>query len=133
MVKSSTTSITPAQHADRHRVGGGDPVTGNVDIDNLFWTEDNTEVYTGSFSTAWTECDLSAIIGARVRLVHLEFTSDAGSIYVRTMGSIFTPKAESIGGGNTRRITVPTNSSGIFEYKANAALGSAKIWLRGYH
>lgn len=33
MVKSFTTSITPAQHADRHRHGGADPLTGDVRID----------------------------------------------------------------------------------------------------
>jgi len=33
MVRSQTTSITPAQHAYRHRYGGADPLTGDVRID----------------------------------------------------------------------------------------------------
>ena len=33
MVKSQSTSLTPANHADRHRHGGSDPITGDVRID----------------------------------------------------------------------------------------------------
>lgn len=37
MVKSQMTAITPATHADRHRHGAADPLTGDVRID-LFKT-----------------------------------------------------------------------------------------------
>lgn len=36
MVQSSTISITPATHADNHRTGGTDPLTGIVGINSLF-------------------------------------------------------------------------------------------------
>lgn len=35
MVQSSSISITPAQHADNHRTGGSDPLTGAVGIDAM--------------------------------------------------------------------------------------------------
>ena len=35
MVKSSITSITPAQHADKHLHGGTDPLVGDVRIDGM--------------------------------------------------------------------------------------------------
>lgn len=35
MVESSMISITPATHADRHRTGGADPLTGDVGINGL--------------------------------------------------------------------------------------------------
>ena len=35
MVDSQVTSITPATHADRHRHGGADPLTGDVRIDDV--------------------------------------------------------------------------------------------------
>ena len=35
MVNSQVTSITPASHADRHRHGGADPLTGDVRVEGI--------------------------------------------------------------------------------------------------
>ena len=59
MVDSQVTSITPATHADRHRHGGADPLTGDVRIDDMFpsggiimWSGAIVDIPSG-----WTICD----------------------------------------------------------------------------
>ena len=80
MVQSQVVSITPAQHADAHRIGGTDPLTGAVGIDAIPMAYDGTVIHSGVLtSPAWTEIDLSAIVGARRALVVLLVQNNAAA------------------------------------------------------
>lgn len=81
MVESSSISITPASHAEQHRHGGDDPLTGEVLIDNVPTAfENNAEVFSGASPAAYADLDLSAIVGAVRALVVLEVYSNQNSV-----------------------------------------------------
>lgn len=78
MVQSNTVSITPATHADRHSVGGEDPLVNPLLLhasrheaggdDEISVTSDlivsDTIAYSGAAPSSSTTLDLSSIVGA---------------------------------------------------------------------
>ena len=87
MVESQVISITAANHADEHRHGGDDPLTGDVRI-NILTDGVITNVFTGASPVVWADLDLSAVVGAATRLVGLRIKNTTGVDYVgfRTKG-----------------------------------------------
>ena len=148
MVKSDTTSITPATHADRHSVGGVDPLVnpllvhhtrhegGGDDVITIV-TEKNDVVFTGAAPGAWTDLDLSAYIPAGQHLVALGIsetvTGAARSAAVRTNGDAveyYQSNVDYIAGlqccnfwgtANTAVLLVLTDTNGIIEWKGSPA------------
>ena len=132
MVQSQVVSITPAVHADKHRHGGTDPLTGDVRIDGLGFQFDGSEIVASPFvATTWTNVDISAITGAHRILALVRFNNDAAvavNIAFRAGGEtdwmIQSPDVAnqgSIAAGVTAAgyIWVITNAAGEFEYYAN--------------
>lgn len=92
MVESSSIAITPKYHADRHVVGGLDPLVSPIvttahhathepgGSDALpFFTYENTTNFAITTSTAWADLDLSSVVGANRALVLLRINNTAGS------------------------------------------------------
>lgn len=147
MVNSQTTSITPAHHADRHRHGGADPLTGDVRIDSISGSMISADVEifaSGAVPTAFADLDLSTWVGARECLVVLHL-SLGGTRYFT-----FIPKGDaevppSATGGSSSRggtdgsavsatyeaIVCKTDASGIIRWCVNAA-GVGVIRLDSY-
>ena len=124
MVQSQVVSITPAQHADAHRIGGTDPLTGAVGIDGLGLTWDGTEVVPTNLVGAWTDIDLSAIVGAKRTLVILRVNNDAAA----TMTVGFRPKGDTDdmgsgtqGGAHFVKLSSVADEAGIAICYTNAA------------
>lgn len=150
MVKSNTTSITPARHADRHRHGAADPLTGDVRIDGINQCQTSaTEVFNGNAPLAWTDLDLSAVIGANTTLVMLYVfnnnpTTNNGMAF-RPKGNTYTcsPFGSSYNGANKcnlndstsnyegAMVMAVTDANGIVEWIGQATLATV-ITLIGY-
>jgi len=95
MVKSTVTTIVPPTHAEKHCVGGDDPLIlplvhhadthkeGGVDeITGLAHVGfPNATVYHGNLSTSWTDLDLSSHVGSNKALVLLAIATDGNYGY----------------------------------------------------
>ena len=79
MVDSQVTSITPATHADRHSVGGADPLVNpllRIGSDGAV----KTSVFNAAVANVWTDLDLSAVVGSARRTVLLYLLQAAAPI-----------------------------------------------------
>ena len=74
MVKSQCISITPATHADRHRHGGDDPLTGDVRIDALQFLNMSDVLASRAFSTIYQNTTDKSM------LVNVAATDAAGAV-----------------------------------------------------
>lgn len=129
MVKSQTTSITPATHAGRHVVGGVDPLIdpitttahyathqpGGSDAIPLLFTPD-TEVFSGTSPTSMTDLNISAVTGARTCLVGLIVESNNT---VGASGATFKAK------GSPYNIVGSTDVYGLSSSHVPATVGHA--------
>jgi len=68
MVESNVSTIPKGKHASEHALGGIDEIEGRI-------TLCDTEVFSGNSPNpaAWTDLDLSAVVGANPALVVLRF------------------------------------------------------------
>ena len=130
MVNSQVVSITAANHADEHRHGGDDPLTGDVRVDMLSADNHDHVAFAGAAPTVWTDLDLSAIVGANHAIVALAITNTATTYTyaVRRNGDTDT---YNIGGtandhcqsgfntiaGEKIVLIVETDNAGIIEWK----------------
>ena len=81
MVNSQVTSITPASHADRHRHGGADPLTGNVDINTLFAHGScDVTLWKGVNHGAWTDIDVSSTVGNKISILILKILNNTAGV-----------------------------------------------------
>jgi hypothetical protein len=96
MVNASSTSLTPAKHADNHKTGGTDPLTDPITVTGHHTTHESggsdeiagfcsapeTLVRSGSSPTAWTDVDCSAVVGSNKAYVIFKLSNASGVIYV---------------------------------------------------
>ena len=155
MVKSETTSITPATHAARHVVGGADPLInplllhaarhapGGADPVPTYEDGGGTQVLdlgsSGGAPRGWTDIDCSAVCGAKYSLLFLLVRQDeaGGAVQGR-----FRPKggadviyngvtAVSLNNTNHAYIVCATDQNGFIQY-ASVAWATFKAWVVGY-
>ena len=145
MVESQVVSVTPATHADQHRNGGSDPLTGDVRINKLSSpVYSGASVYSGAGSnTAWVDLDLSAIIGAKETLVILGFDQTVADTHgaLRTNGDVmdyYIGTVNDAGAGSgyftTSGVTVlvtMSDAAGIVEW-ISAGVNNIEIFLIAY-
>ena len=145
MVKSQTTSITPAQHAARHAVGGADPFIhaaqhqiGGGD-EHTACRYSGANVFNAGAPAVYTALDLSGVIGANRALVYLHVTAGDNYDYsFRTNGD--TVAGNTLGNCEFSNILSPghavflvmTDAAGIIEWEGNSAVTNTVITLLGY-
>ena len=138
MVKSQTTSITPAQHAARHAIGGADPLVnplllhgsrheiGGDDVFNGIVQDGSAvAVLTNTSSVgAYTDIDCSAVCGAAIHTLFLRIFGHANCYFAfRENGSAVDPysadNAHFIGIDKTCYAMITTDAAGIIEWQSN--------------
>ena len=135
MVKSSTTSISPAEHAARHSAGAADALIEPILTlpDSISPGASGITVFSGGSPTTFTDLDLSAIIGSRECLVCLQVT-EGGTRYYHFCAKGDTELAASVhgyaanrGGGadHDRIFFVNTDNAGIIRWETD--VGAAAI------
>ena len=150
MVDSQVTSITPATHADRHSVGGADPLVnplllhasrhelGGDDKITIGGGEDATDVVGGNLTNGWADLDLSGVVGVQQCFVVLRITNASGgthSVAARRKGNTgdinigFSHDAASakIYDGDAGTIITTTDTSGVIQINGGA------VWAAGVY
>ena len=143
MVKSQTIGITPTTHADSHRTGGTDPLTGAVGINDIVPVRTNVKVFDATLVlNTWTELDLSGQVGAQARNVVLMIqpTGSGIGIAFRTKSATDTFSDTTFAGsccfgqiddGKYGQFNTKTDTAGKIEYYSNTAQASI-IYLIGW-
>lgn len=120
----------------------------DTEISNTVLTNfSNTEVFNGTAPVAWTDLDLSSVIGATTRVVLLKLydSSAVSSYYLRPNGDaggydLPSPGTVGVGvqatrltstGGNAQMLICKTDSAGVIEHYGSGG-GTVKIAVLAY-
>lgn len=103
-----------------------------------------TQVFSGTSPTSYTDLDLSSVVGATQKMVMLRLrcTSNTGPFYFRRNGETIAQTAPSNGGGVSVGsidgnngfvcMIVATDASGVVEWMSNGAYSGTTISVESY-
>ena len=157
MVNSHTTSITPAQHATRHSVGGADPLVdplllhhtqheaGNTDaLEGIAVAGSGVAVFDGTTaSNAWVDLDLSSVVGSRSALVFLRVKPVGGTLYLGAKphagdgaptdgGSACGTTFARVENGESSMLITQTDSSGHIDTRSHNVVVTYRVYVVAY-
>lgn len=101
-----------------------------------------TQVFSGTASTSYTDLDLSAVVGARQRMVMLRAVSNnTDGIMFQRKGTSYTYSSSSItygvsGGGSASNVSmnfiVATDANGVVQWRTNSGTNTVTINVEAY-
>lgn len=141
MVNSQTTSITPATHADRHKHGGADPLTGDVRVDTYMHLDQ--VINNVIIPAAYTDIDVSTYIKPGQHMLFMKVVCSALSrVTIRPKGDVnewLTDNVDVTAGaacvyctaGEAFHMIQVTDANGVIQVKGNN-VATVTITLLGY-